>query len=78
MTTDSSGTDRRQPPLLLTIDEAAAELRISGKSVHRLISAGELAACDVSTGKRARTRVTRRALERFIEARTSDRPRRQP
>ncbi|WP_442928869.1 helix-turn-helix domain-containing protein [Modestobacter sp. VKM Ac-2980] len=63
--------------MVLTVAEAAEELRISDKSVYRLISAGELQTCDVGTGReRARTRVTREALEDFIASRTSDRPRR--
>jgi excisionase family DNA binding protein len=63
--------------LVLSIAEAAEELRISDKSVYRLIHDGELQTCDVGTGKRARTRVTLRALEDFIASRTSDRPRQQ-
>jgi len=61
------------PRLLLTVAEAAEELRVSEMTVYRLISSGDLPTSDIGTGKRARTRITRKALEEFIEARTTER-----
>lgn len=62
------------PKLLLTVPEAAEELRVSNDSVYRLIAAGLIQTVDVGTARRPRTRVTRAALEEFIAARASDRP----
>lgn len=62
--------------LLLTIREAADELRISENSVYRLISIGMLPSTNIAaTGRRARTRIPRRALEQYIAERTDYRPR---
>lgn len=60
------------PPAALTIAEAAATLRISPKSVYRLIAAGDLASCDVArSGSRAsKTRVPQTAIEDFLAGRT--------
>lgn len=54
------------------IDETAEILGVSRVTVYRLISAGDLAACDVApTGsRRPKTRVADSAIDRFIEART--------
>lgn len=60
--------------LLLTLKEAAAELRISDDSVYRLITSGAIQSVDVGTARRSRTRITRAALEDFIAKRSSDRP----
>lgn len=60
--------------LLLTVPEAAAELRISENSLYRLIARGLVQTVDVGTGRQSRTRVTRKALEDFIAKRVSDRP----
>jgi excisionase family DNA binding protein len=62
---------------LLTIPEVAARLRCGKTSVYELISRGELATTDISvTGTRPVTRVTEKAVEDFIAARTTERPRR--
>lgn len=65
-------------PLLLTVPETAAHLRMDRKTVYRLISSGELRATDISAtkGGRTRTRIRRDDLERFIDARTRAVPRR--
>lgn len=62
--------------LLLTIPEAAAELRVSKTRMYELISGGEIPTCDVGTGKRSRTRVPRKALERYLDGLTTSRPHR--
>lgn len=59
--------------LVLTIAEAAEELRVSEMTVYRLISAGDLDTCDVGTGRRARTRIPRAALEAYVAGRTTSR-----
>lgn len=63
-----------RPRLLLTIPEAADELRISENSMYRLISAGLLQTVDVGTGRQSRTRISRAALEAFIAGRATERP----
>lgn len=62
--------------LLLTVPEAAEELRCSENTVYRLISEGLIQTCDIGLRGRARTRITQRALQDFIAARTTTRPRR--
>lgn len=59
---------------LLTVKEAADELRISADSLYRHISGGAVQTVNVGSVKRPRTRITRAALDEFIAARTSDRP----
>lgn len=61
--------------LLLTVPEAAEELRISESRMYELISRGEIPTCDVGTGaQRSRTRVPRKALEAYVDERTTVRP----
>jgi excisionase family DNA binding protein len=50
--------------LLLTPEEAATELRISGRQVERMVREGSLKA--VRIGKRGRMRIRREDLERFV------------
>lgn len=50
---------------LLRVPEAAAELRLSVRTVYRLVEDGELAATHV--GKRRSLRVTRDGLTAYIE-----------
>jgi excisionase family DNA binding protein len=57
----------------LTVDEIAAELKISKSIVYRLIRSGQLEAVDLvdTNGKMARKghyRVTRRSLNQFLES----------
>lgn len=60
---------------LLTVPEAAEDLRCSEMSVYRLISAGSLPTVDIATGKeRPRTRIPRKQLEEYIAKRTEHRP----
>jgi excisionase family DNA binding protein len=63
-------------PLLLTVPETAAHLRMDRKTVYRLISSGDLRATDISAtkGGRTRTRIRRDDLESFIESRTRTAP----
>lgn len=57
--------------LLMTLRQVGDELQVSEDSVFRLIKSGQLAATDVGTGSRSRTRVQRSEVERFIKARTT-------
>lgn len=52
----------RVPEKWLTVDEVAAELRVSNMTVYRLIHAGELASITV----RRQFRVTEKALDAYI------------
>lgn len=52
------------PPELLTVDETARYLRISTKTLAKLITTGALQACRV--GKQYR--ISRRALETYLVA----------
>lgn len=62
---------------LLTIPEAAAELRIHRDSVYELIACGALKAVDVAVKRtRTKTRVRRVDLEQFIADRTRSAQRR--
>lgn len=62
--------------LLLTVPEAADELRCSENTVYRLISEGLIQTCDIGLRGRARTRITHKALQDFVAARSTERPRR--
>lgn len=59
----------KQPPLLLTVREAAETLRCSPATIYRLISTGALESVDIGQG-RAKTRVPRAAVEKFVADRT--------
>lgn len=52
-------------PLVLTIDEAAASLRVSRRTLYRLIAAGRIRVIHPSPG---RTLVERRELEAYVAA----------
>lgn len=57
------------PPLLLTIPEAAAELRVHTKTVYARISAGLIKTVNLAeTGNRSKTRIRRSELERYIKS----------
>lgn len=60
--------------MLLTVAEAADELRVSVRAMYDLISAGRVPSCDVGTGTRARTRISRDALTKYVESTTTTRP----
>ena len=64
--------------LLLTIPEAAAELKCHRDTVYQLIAAGQLKAVDIAVrvGTRTKTRVRRDDLIEFIDTRTRTAPRR--
>lgn len=62
--------------LLLTIPEAAAELRLSRWTVYDLISTGALRSVNVSTRGGSKARIRRDDLQAFIDGRTSASPRR--
>lgn len=57
---------------LLTIPEAASELRVSPKTIYRLIADGALEVTDVARpgSFRPRTRVPREAITAYIKAHT--------
>lgn len=50
------------PTLTLTVDEAAAELRVSRRTLYRLIESGELPRVKIGST----TRITRAALEHYV------------
>lgn len=52
---------------LLSIQEVADAMKVSGQTVRRLIKCGDLRACQV--GARGQFRVEERELERYVEAR---------
>ncbi|MEV4181686.1 helix-turn-helix domain-containing protein [Streptosporangium canum] len=62
------------PPRLLTVPEAAEQLRLSERQVYRLIGDGELRVVDVSRpgSRRSKTRVRSDDLTDYINAKTSD------
>lgn len=51
---------------LLTVDEVAAELRLSPQTVYRRIGAGELAAVQLGSGPKAPIRVRAGAVAQFL------------
>ena len=54
------------PRLALTLEEAAAELSVSTATIRRMITRGSLRAVRLGDGPRARRRVSRSALEQFL------------
>lgn len=62
------------PKLLLTVEQAAAELQISKDALRRRIVAGEVQYVNVGTNRRPRIRVTPAALDAYIAKQTSGRP----
>lgn len=58
-------TEARSQVLLLTAEEAARILSVSRSRVYELIAAGELASLKLGRSRR----ISRRALETFIEER---------
>ena len=53
-----------KPAVLLTVDEAAAELRCHPKTIRKLLELGELKRIDL--GRHA-VRVTRSSIDSFVE-----------
>jgi excisionase family DNA binding protein len=51
---------------LLTVEEVAAELRVSPQTVYRRIGAGELEAVQLGRGSKAPIRIRVGAVERFL------------
>lgn len=58
---------------VLDLNEAAAFLRTSRRSVERKIASGQLHAAKLSPGQQGAVRVTKSELERFLEQRTRSR-----
>lgn len=59
-----------EEPVLLTIPETAAQLRVSRTTVYRLINEGHLATVDISrVPGHTRTRVSRAAITRYVKDR---------
>ncbi len=58
-------------PLVHTVDEAAALLRVHRATIFRLVRAGKLER--VYIGRRS-VRITRASLERFVREQLGDRP----
>jgi excisionase family DNA binding protein len=56
------------PKLALTLEEAAAELSVSTATIRRMITRGSLRAVRLGDGPRARRRVSRSALDEFLNA----------
>ncbi len=59
------------PPLVFTIEEAAALLRVHRATVFRLVKEGKLER--VYIGRRS-ARITRESLERFVREQLGERP----
>ncbi len=59
------------PPLVFTIEEAAALLRVHRSTVYRLVKEGKLER--VYIGRRS-ARITRESLERFVRDQLGDKP----
>jgi len=59
-------------PLLLTVKQAAEALGVSDDTVYRYIADGDLDTTDVARrgSVRAKTRIPRKSIEKFIAART--------
>lgn len=59
---------------LLTIPEAAEELRLAANTVYKLIATGDLRAVDmaVAGARKSKTRVRQDDLDAFIEARSRE------
>lgn len=55
-----------QGTALLTINEAAEQLRVSRRTVYRYISDGALPTVNIGREKRSRSRIAREALDAFI------------
>lgn len=55
---------------LYTIPEAAEQLACGRQHIYDLIAAGQIAATDISLGKRPQTRISAKALDAYITART--------
>lgn len=70
-------TIRPELKVLLTIPEAAEELRIHRDTVYAFVASGDLKAVDIAaSGKRPRTRIRRDDFMAFIDSRTRDASRR--
>jgi excisionase family DNA binding protein len=67
--TATASAPASQGTLLLTIPEAAAELRIGKVKVYELISDGELDAIDIARpgSKRTHLRVPRTSLDAYVK-----------
>ena len=57
-------------PQLLTVEETAAELRLTPETVRRLLATGRLAGAR-GEGKRSHWRISRDALDRYIAGETT-------
>jgi excisionase family DNA binding protein len=58
----------RDPPLLLTVDEAAARLSISRWTVYNLIRSGELASITIGRARR----IPLEAVDKYITQRLEE------
>jgi excisionase family DNA binding protein len=65
---EPKGGSTESPKLALTLEEAAAELSVSTVTIRRMITRGSLRAVRLGDGPRARRRVSRSALEDFLNA----------
>ena len=63
---NDSGREAQVAEQLLTTDEAAKELRASGETVRALVRAGKLGAFRLSDAPKARIRIPRSELDRFM------------
>lgn len=77
MLRDTAKTHTRQafsgnPLRCLTVSEVAEELRYERKKVIRLLATGELAGFRTGDGPKARWRIERADLERFIRGRKAE------
>ena len=53
----------------LTVTEVAGRMRVSDKTVRRLVWSGQLPYIPLGTGKRPRIRIRQSAIERFMASR---------
>jgi excisionase family DNA binding protein len=56
-----------RPPLLLTVEEAARELRLSRSKVYELMSAGEIKSVTIGRSRRVPSEATAEYVSRLIE-----------
>lgn len=54
---------------LMTVDEAAKELRVNPRKIYQLIQSGELIAANIGTEDRKIFRIARSDLDAFLQSR---------
>lgn len=67
---ETTRTPPQEPPLLLNFRDAAVFLGVGKTYIYEKVDAGEIAYVELGSEKRARRRITREALNDFIQSRT--------